>query len=62
MSTEKLTLTRKEIASMLNVSCDQVRKSEARWGILKARCDLSKRCIRYRSAFVLRVFQSKGWI
>lgn len=62
MSTEKPMFTRQEIATMLDVTCDQVRKSEKLWGIKGARCDLSRRSIRYKAAIVLRIFRLKGWL
>lgn len=55
-------ITRKEIAAMLDVTVDVVRKNEAEWGLIEARLDFNKRMIRYQSLMVRRILMSKGWI
>ena len=58
----KLLLTRKDIAQMLDVSVNQVWLNERRWGLLAARADLNKRCVRYRASIVFEIFKSRGWL
>lgn len=57
-------ISRKQIAALLGdeVTPDQVRRNEERWGIRKARRDLNCRCVRYRTRLVLMIFRTKGWI
>lgn len=58
--TERSFITRKEIASMLEVSVDTVVRNESRWGIDKHRRNVSPRQVDYhRSATVLVLAQMK---
>lgn len=58
---EKPLLTRKDIAAMLgDVTPDQVRKNEKRWGLDKARADLNCRCVRYRARPAIRALKAWG--
>ncbi len=60
--TRKALLTRKEIAGLLEVSVDQVRKNEGRWGLGPARVDLNARCVRYRCLKALAILEGRGFI
>ena len=53
-------LSRKDVAELLDVSVDQVRKNERRWGLNAARRDLNRRCIRYRTLMALAILEP--WI
>jgi hypothetical protein len=55
-------LTRKDIAILLgDVTPEQVRKNEKRWGLDKARCDLNCRCVRYRWV-AISILRAKGFL
>ncbi len=57
-------ISRKEVASLIDpdMSTDQVRRNERRWGIDKARADLNPRCVRYRSIVVIQIFKGLGFV
>lgn len=56
-------LTRKDIAAMLgDVTTEQVRKNEKRWGLDTARRDLNHRCVRYVQKIAIRVLTERGFI
>jgi len=46
-SSNRKFLTRKDIAQMLEVTVEQVRENEVRWGLAPHRRDLNGRCVRY---------------
>lgn len=48
-------LTRKEVASLLEISVDQLRRNESKIGLDKARVRVSRQCIRYRSDEVYKI-------
>jgi hypothetical protein len=58
----KALITRKEIAELLDISYDAVRKGEQRLGISQARRDLNSRCVRYCRRIVIFMFKQKGFI
>ena len=59
---ERRSLTRKDIALMLDVSVDAVRKNELAWGLGKARHDLNRRCVRYEGHRTLVILKKKGFL
>jgi len=42
---------------MNDVTPDQVRKNEKRWGLDRARRDLNRRCVRYVAAMALPILK-----
>ncbi len=62
VTTTKPLLTRQEVADLLCVTYDQVRRNEDRWGIRIARRDLNRRCVRYRAFIVLRILKARGFV
>jgi hypothetical protein len=54
-------ITRKDIATMLNVSVGAVRRNEKRVGLDRARCDINPRLIRYDLIKVRMIFVAHGW-
>lgn len=48
-------LTRKQVASLLEISVDQLRRREAALGLARAKITVSRQCIRYRAADVYRI-------
>ena len=48
-------LTRKELAQLLEVTVDQVRRNERRWGLHKYRRNLNGRSITYRIESLLHL-------
>jgi len=64
MGTSKHLVTRKDIAAMIDgdVTSEQVRKNEKRWGLDKARKDLNSRCVRYRRIMAIVILRAKGFI
>lgn len=55
-------LSRKDIARLLDVSVDQVRRNESRWGLKPARRGFNLRFIRYRRARVIEALRAMGLI
>lgn len=57
-------ISRKEIALMIaeDVSAEQVRKNEVRWGLRRARRDLNCRCVRYLRRIALEILRGRGFI
>ena len=53
--------TRKDVAGVLGVSVDAVRRNEKRWGIDKARVDLNARCVRYRHSMLMFILAARGF-
>jgi hypothetical protein len=53
-------LTRKDVAVLLGVSVDQVRKNEFLWGLSKVRYDLNQRSVRYPRGAALRILKKCG--
>jgi hypothetical protein len=56
------TLTRKDVARMMGISADMVRRNEKRWGLTGARSDFNPRCVRYKSRIVIAILTGRGWI
>lgn len=54
--------SRKDVAALLDITPDQVRKNEARWGLDSARRDLNRRCVRYASRLARSILQGLGFI
>ena len=54
--------TRKDVAQLLNVSADQVRRNEKRWGLDQARVDLNCRCVRYSTLRMMRILRALGFV
>ena len=54
--------SRKDVAALLGVSVDQVRRNEKRWGLSAARVDLNCRCVRYATDKMLQIFRSLGFV
>lgn len=54
--------TRKDVAGLLGVSTDAVRRNEKRWGLDQARVDLNSRCVRYCSARMLLILKARGFL
>jgi len=52
-------ITRKEVARLLEISVDQVRKNERRLGLQVVRCDLNARCVRYHATPALLILKEK---
>lgn len=55
-------ITRQEIAVMVEVTEDVVRRSEQRFGILPHRQKLSRRCVRYLRAPSIAALKKRGLI
>lgn len=53
---------RKQIAALLGITLEQVRKNERRLGLDKARQDLNKRCVRYDAEIAARELTKRGLI
>ena len=53
----KRLLSRKDVAELLEVSPEQVRKNERRWGLHAARRDLNQRCVRYKTLMALAILE-----
>ncbi len=61
--TEGTLITRKDIAVLLGtVTARQVRDNERRWGLDKARVNLSASVTRYRRAQAMRILRSLGMV
>ena len=54
--------TRKDVAQLLAVSADQVRRNEKRWGLDQARVDLNPRCVRYSTSRMMRILRARGFL
>ena len=54
--------TRKDVAQLLTVSADQVRRNEKRWGLDQARVDLNRRCVRYSTSRMMRILRARGFV
>lgn len=54
-------LRRKDLARMMEVSTDMVRKNEQRWGLMSFRTKLSHHDVRYDPECI-RVLQERGFI
>ena len=54
-------ITRKELASLVNLSTDQIRKEEKRIGLDKTRAKLNKHAVRYRTVEALDIFRALGF-
>jgi hypothetical protein len=54
--------SRKDLATLLGVTVDQVRRNERRWGLDKARRDLNPRCVRYRRTEAMAVLRARGFV
>ena len=59
---QKILLSRKDIAELMDVTPDQVRKNEVRWGLRIARRDLNRRCVRYLACVAMPALKSRGYI
>ena len=59
MSAKPRYLTRKDIASILNVSNDTVRGNERKWGIIEAKVILNARLVRYDAAVLAQILWEK---
>jgi len=55
-------LSRKDIARLLDVSVDQVRRNESRWGLKPARRVFNLRFVRYRKGKVIEALRAMGLI
>lgn len=55
MSAQSKFLTRKEVAALLEISVDQLRRREKAIGLDRARVNVSRQCIRYRTAEVYKI-------
>ena len=55
-------LSRKDIARLLEVSVDKVRRNEAKWGLKAARLGFNLRFIRYRRARAFAALRAMGLI
>jgi hypothetical protein len=53
-------LTRKDVASVADVTIYQVRSNERRWGLDRCRFDLNSRCVRYDRAQALDALEAHG--
>jgi hypothetical protein len=53
-------LTRKDIAAMLGISVDMVRKNEKNLGLKSARADINTRTIRYLRPKVESILAGRG--
>jgi len=60
MSTTKPTLTRKDIAQMVDCSFRTVARKERAWGLDKARADWGGSRIRYKAPMVLLILRGRG--
>lgn len=58
----KALLTRQEIADILGISVDTIRRHESEWGFKSARRDLSRRCVRYRTVVVWAIMEERQWV
>ena len=47
MNLPTVLVDRKELAQLLNVSPDQVRRNEVRWGLSQAKVILNRKTVRY---------------
>ena len=59
---ERALSTRKDVAGLLGVSADAVRRNEKRWGIDVARVDLNTRCVRYATVRLLLILRDRRFI
>jgi hypothetical protein len=55
-------LSRKDLAELMDITPEQVRKNEVRWGLRIARRDLNRRCVRYLASLALPTLRSLGFI
>lgn len=55
-------LSRKDLAELMDITPEQVRKNEVRWGLRVARRDLNRRCVRYLAARALPILKASGFI
>ena len=53
-------LTRQDVALMIDLSVDVVRRNEKRLGLSDIRVDLNKRSIRYRGAEARAALRARG--
>ncbi len=53
-------LNRKDLAQILDVSVDQVRKNEKAWGLDAARYDLNLRVVRYDKERAELIIKERG--
>jgi hypothetical protein len=54
--------SRKDLATLLGVTVDQVRRNEQLWGLDKTRRDLNPRCVRYQKSQTMAILRVKGWV
>lgn len=57
MTALKKLMTRKDVAELLGISTDAVRKNERRWGLTAARRDLNRRCVRYKTLMAVAILE-----
>ena len=55
-------ITRKEIAYLIDTSCDMVRKNEKRWGLDRARVKINARVILYWEDEAMEILRERGLI
>lgn len=54
-------ITRKGLASLVNLSTDQIRKEEKRIGLNKTRAGFNKHAVLYRTVEALEIFRQRGF-
>jgi ribosomal protein L13E len=54
--------SRKDVAALLGVTVDAVRRNEKRWGLDRARADLNCRCVRYRTTVMMSALRLRGFV
>src|ERR1043166_5993545 len=59
---QPMLVTRKDIAALMGVSVDSVRRNEVRWGLKLVRRDLNSRSVRYRRGDPLELLTVRGSI
>lgn len=57
-------LDRNDVAALIDpkVTVDMVRKNEVRWGLSPHKVTLSRKCVFYRRAGVLKALAERGFI
>ena len=62
MNLPTVLVDRKELAQLLNVSPDQVRRNEVRWGLSQAKVILNRKTVRYYKRVALLILKRRGFI
>lgn len=55
-------ISRKEIALILGVSVDSVRRNEKPWGLSEYRVNLNARLVLYWRTGVMKLFRDRRWV